>query len=126
MFGRGVSVSSPDPDANDVAEGVLRTQQKTLPAKPALTDLERRKYYDGNIFSLCVLSPDKDNTGQVDVRTIDSTEIMDIVTDPEDADMPWFYKRVWIERAFNPETATVGPASTDTKTAWYPALGLHS
>ena len=120
VFGRGVSVSSPDPDANDVLKAFFVRNKKTL-GQTALTDLERRKYYDGNIFF--AFFPDKDNTGQVDLRTIDSTEIMDIVTDPEDADTPWFYKRVWIERAFNPESATVGPANTEAQTAWYPALG---
>ncbi len=121
VFGRGVSVSSPDEDANQVLKDFFERNQKTL-GQIALTDLERRKYYDGNIFF--VFFADKTSKGTVDVRTIDSTEIMDIVTDPEDADTPWYYKRVWTERGFDPASATV--VRNNTKTAWYPALGFDA
>ncbi len=66
--------------------------------------------------------PDKVNTGKTSIRTIDATEIQDIVCDPEDADKPRFYKRVWTQRTFDERNGTT---ATDTKTLWYPALGYE-
>lgn len=116
-FGRGVEVSSPDQAANEVLTDFFERNKKTL-GQIALTDLERRKYYDGNLF-FCFF-PDTEDKGLVSVRTIDATEIQDIVCDPDDSDMPWFYRRTWTARIFND---TNGQVSTKSEEAWYPALG---
>ena len=115
VFGRGVEISSPDPDANDAIKAFMERNQKTL-GQVALTDLERRKDYDGNLFF--AFFTDK-NTGDSDVRTMDATEIQEIVTDPNDADTELLFKRQWFEKTFVTQSglfATVG------KTAWYPSL----
>jgi hypothetical protein len=119
VFGRGVEVSSPDPDANDVIRDFMHRNRGVL-GQVALTDLERRKYYDGNLFF--ALFTDAGDSGEVIVRTIDATEIMDIVTDPGDTDTPWFYRRQWTERNFN---AMNGQTTTAQKEEWYPALGYE-
>ena len=49
VFGRGVEVSSPDETANEVLKEFFDRNSKVL-GQVALTDLERRKYYDGNLF----------------------------------------------------------------------------
>ena len=49
VFGRGVEISSPDSDVNDAIKAFMDRNQKTL-GQCALTDLERRKDYDGNLF----------------------------------------------------------------------------
>ena len=119
VFGRGVEVSSPDDDANDVLKEFFERNKRTL-GQIALTDLERRKYYDGNIFF--TFFSDTTDKGLVSVRTIDATEIMDIITDPDDTDTPWLYKRCWTRKAVNPATATV---EIKQMTEWYPALGYN-
>jgi hypothetical protein len=115
VFGRGVEISSPDPDANDAIKAFMTRNQKTL-GQVALTDLERRKDYDGNLFFAFFTDT---NTGDTDVRTIDATEMQEIVTDPEDADNERLFKRQWFEKTF--VTAT-GMFQTVGKTAWYPSL----
>lgn len=115
VFGRGVEISSPDPDANDAIKAFLERNRKTL-GQAALTDLERRKDYDGNLFFAFFTDQD---TGDTDVRTIDATEMQEIVTDPEDADAEWFFKRQWFEKTFVTET---GLFQTVGNCAWYPAL----
>lgn len=119
VFGRGVEVGSPDETANQVLGDFLEANKSVL-GQIALTDLERRKYYDGNLF-FCFF-PDKTATGSVQVRTIDATEIQDIVTDPDDTDKPWFYRRTWTERVFD---SVNGRTSTSTRELWYPALGYE-
>lgn len=117
VFGRGVEVSSPDPDANATLKEFFERNKSVL-GQVALTDLERRKFYDGNLFF--AFFADRLDSGQTTVRTIDATEVMDIVTDPNDTDRPWFYRRSWTERLFD---ISNGQVATTTKEAWYPALG---
>jgi hypothetical protein len=117
VFGRGVEVSSPDADANDVLKDFFERNRKTL-GQIALTELERSKYTDGNIFF--AFFPDLEDKGQLEIRTIDPTEIMDIVRNPEDADTPWYYRRSWTQQNFDVTTGAINTAQMD---AWYPALG---
>ncbi len=119
VFGRGVEVSSPDPKANDVLKDFFERNKKTF-GITALIEAEKRKAYDGNLF--WVFFADKVNSGLVDVRTIDATEIQDVVCDPEDSDSPQFYQRVWTQRTFDPKT---GSSASETRTAWYPALNYE-
>ena len=117
VFGRGFELSSSDEDANDVLKGFLERNKKTL-GQISLVELEKRKYYDGNLFF--AFFSDTLQAGTVDVRTIDATEIFDIVCDPDDSDTPWYYRRGWNARIFDPAT---GSTTHEHKDAWYPALG---
>ena len=119
VFGRGVEVGSPDETANQVLQDFFEANKKVL-GQIALTDLERRKYYDGNLFF--VFFPDTAATGTVQLRTIDAVEIQDIVTNPDDTDEPWFYRRAWTERVFDEST---GRTQTQTRELWYPAVGYE-
>jgi len=118
VFGRGVEVSSPDKDANDEIKRFFDRNQKVL-GQVALTDMERRKDYDGNLFFVFFANGD---TGETDVRTIDATEVQEIVTDPEDCDVEWYFHRMWVQRTFNPET---GQFQQITGDCWYPAVGYE-
>ena len=118
VFGRGVEVTSDDEDANATLADFFQANQKTL-GQIALVQLERQKYYDGNLFF--AFFSDTQETGTVQVRNFDATEIMDIVNDPDDADSPQYYKRSWIQRNFDTTNAQL---STVHKDAYYPALGF--
>lgn len=117
VFARGVEVSSSEPDANEILKDFFERNRQTI-GQNALVDLERRKDYDGNIFH--VLFADAVDSGLVAHRTIDATEIDQIVCDPEDSERPWFYKRVWSARTFDVKTGATGSV---TRQLWYPALG---
>ena len=84
----------------------------------ALTNLERRKWYDGNLF-WCFFQ-DKLASGKTAVRLIDATEIQEIVCNPDDADEPWYYRREWTAKVFD---AVHERVSVESHTAWYPARG---
>lgn len=118
VFGRGVEISSPDKDANEEIKRFMDRNRKTL-GQAALTDLERRKDYDGNLF-FCFFTDD--NSGESDVRTIDATEIQEIVTDPNDCETERYFKRQWFERTFDEKT---GAFSQVGKVAWYPAIDFE-
>ena len=115
VFARGVDISADDPDANEILVEFMARNKKVLGQK-ALVHLERTKDLDGNLFF--AFFADAADTGQVDVRTIDATEVMDIVTDPDDVDTECLFRRVWVQRIF-----VDGATSTKQREAWYPALG---
>ncbi len=119
VFGQGVEISSPDPDANEVLKE-WREINKAVFGQIALTAQERSKSTDGNLFWASFA--DKENTGQVRHRIIDATEIQDIVTNPEDSTEEWYFRRVWAQRQFDESS---GITRTSTVERWYPALNYE-
>jgi hypothetical protein len=117
VFGRGVEVSSEDDDANDVIADFAQRNKKIL-GQAALSDLHKQLMYDGQVF-YCFFADDI-HSGEVDVRTIDATEIQEIITDPDDTDCHQYYRRKWTSRKF---VASSGMVSTvNDQDAYYPAL----
>lgn len=117
VFGRGVEVSSPDQDANEVLQEFFERNNAVL-GQVALSELQKRTNYDGNLF-FCFFA-DTDDTGNVSVRLIDATEMQDIVTDPDDVTQEQYFRRSWSQRVFD---ATSGVTRVGTIERWYPALG---
>jgi len=116
VFGRGVEVSCADDDANEVLKEAFEANSKVL-GQHGLVQLERQKFYDGNLFF--AFFTDTNNTGKVQVRNMEATEIIDILTNPDDADEPWYYRRQWVERNFDVAT---GAITTEQQDAWYPDI----
>lgn len=119
VFGRGVQISSPDPDVDKLLKE-WRARNKAVLGHTALTELERSKYYDGNIFFICYT--DEQDSGNVTIRTIDALEITDALTNPNDTSQAWYYKREWIEQSITEQSAR---GTNVKKSAWYPALNFE-
>lgn len=117
VFARGVEVTTNDDASNDTLKEFFE-RNKIVMGQNALVAQERSKDTDGNLF--WVFFADKANKGLTSIRTIDATEIADIVCDPDDTDTPWFYRRTWDQRTFD---TTEALTAVKTQTAWYPALG---
>jgi hypothetical protein len=117
VFARGVEVSSTDETANKVLDDFME-RNKSVVGINALIRQERAKDTDGNLF--LALFSDPFSRGTVAARWIDATEIQEIVTDPDDSETTWYFRRVWTQRQFN--TAT-GASELTATSAWYPALG---
>ena len=114
-FARGFDVTTDDPAANDLIKDFIRRNQKAL-GHVALTAQQRSKLTDGNLFWAFFTDP---GNGECDLRIIDATEIQDIWTDPEDADVPQYYLRQWTQRTHD---AASGTQATVSQQAWYPAV----
>lgn len=117
VFGRGVEITTDDDEANDIIKDFLE-RNKVAFGQDALIKSERRKYYDGNLF-WCFFA-DTQNTGKVNARLIDATEIQEIVNNPDDDSEPWFYRRVWVSKEFDPLNGQINNVGHEE---WYPALG---
>jgi hypothetical protein len=117
VFGRGFDVKSDDDAANDIIDDFFDLNAREL-GHVGAAEKERTKSTDGNLFFICFPQP----TGQVVVRTVDAIEMMDVVTDPGDVAVPWYYKREWVARIFDPNSPL--PVTSKQMTAWYPALNF--
>ena len=118
VFGRGVEVMSEDDDANDVLQEFFERNKSTL-GQVALANDQRRLQYDGQVFY--AFFGDKVSTGKVTARTLDATEVFEIVTNPDDTDEPWFYHRKWMQKTFDESTGGY-TKTAEAKEAYYPAI----
>lgn len=120
VFGQGVEISARDEDVNQVLQDHLDDpgNQAALYGDQAREQLERAHGTDGNLFLACFTNP---LTGAVQVRSIPFGEITDVISNPEDADEPWFYKRDWTRRTITPQ----GRIETVHRTTYYPALRYY-
>lgn len=117
VFGRGVEVRSDDDATNEVIQDFLQDPSNDAElGHGGLVEKEQTLHTDGNLYLALFTEP---STGKCRVRTIDATEIWDIVTDPDDASTPWYYHRTWVQQQFDPQA---GRTQDVTQEAWYPAL----
>ena len=119
VFGRGFQITSDDEDANTFIEQFLKANAKQL-GTSALLQKERTLRTDGNLFWAFFTDQ---STGEMMVQTIDAAEIEDIVCDPDNADVEWFFKRRYMQTTFDPELGTMHPQQ---KVCWYVALGYET
>ena len=120
VFGRGLEISSNDEAAHETLTDFFDDPRNASQfSHTALVKAEKKTYTDGNVFWAFFADP-KD--GRLVARGLDTLEISDIITDPEDADTPWFYRRDWTEQRFDPATGRRDPVP---QTQWYFALGYE-
>lgn len=124
VWGQGVQISARDADKKSRGQDVNAVIQdflddpgnvRTFSGAQAHEQHEQALCTDGNLFAALFTNP---RTGKVQVRFIPWDEIADVITNPEDASEPWYYKRVWNEQA-DPTSVSV----SRQRVAYYPALG---
>lgn len=115
VWGQGVNIHAPDPDINAVLQAFLDDPKN----KAELTTHQARMMkevdleVEGNIFFVFFTNS---STGVTRLRTVPFDEITEIITNPEDAKEPWFYKRQWQSTSIN----ATGVAETKNRCDFYP------
>ncbi|MCL4528808.1 MAG: hypothetical protein M1282_05295, partial [Chloroflexi bacterium] len=116
VWGQGIStVKAKDPRLNMVLKSFWDDPDNVR----ELTGHSARMYkeidleVEGNLFFVFFINP---SSGQVKMRSIPTDEIAEIVSDPQDAKTPIYYKRMWNEQTLNDVT---GRTNTKHKTALY-------
>lgn len=119
VWGQGVSIVARDGDVNAVVQAFLSDpgNRRVLTSPQAQQTLERALGTDGNVFLSLFTAP---LAGKVQARSLPWDEITDVVTNPEDASEPWFYRRDWWEEHRDPAS---GSLIQRRRIAFYPALG---
>lgn len=95
IWGQGVQLrarsgTDAGQDVNAVIQAFWDANAKTLSGNEAHDQHERGAATDGNVYLTCFTSP---LTGAVQVRTALAEEVVDVITNPDDRDDPWFYVR---------------------------------
>lgn len=116
VWGQGWNVQAKAPAVDEVVQAFLDdpANQVELTSHQARTLKEQDLQVEGNLFF--TLFPDR-MAKTVRVRTMPVDEVADIITNPEDAKEPWFYRRVWTERRLNQAT---GDTDTTMREEFYP------
>lgn len=106
-FGENIVITPEDPKAQDetlngelIKEGVWTEFWEGDRNQPVLADdilhhLSDQVLIDGELFLVYYIST---VDGEVTIRTFDTKQISEIVTDPEDSAVPLFYKRLWQDK----------------------------
>lgn len=92
VWGTGLGITATDPAVNEVIQGFLDdpANRGTFTGHLARLSAESALSTDGNVFTACFTDP---ITGRVQARLLPSTEITNIITNPEDSSEPWYYQR---------------------------------
>lgn len=117
VFGQEVTIQAEDADVDEVVQAFLddAKNQVELTSHRALLDKEVELALLGNLFFVFFVRP---ADGRVRVRTLPADEIEEIVSNPEDAKEPWYYKRVWTERKLDLASGNLGEPVVHT--VYYP------
>lgn len=118
VFGRGVEIDTGNPDANQWLADLRQANRKQL-GHIGMVEHDHTLSHDGNFFFLCFRNT---STGEVSVRTFDSLQITEIITDPDDSDAPWAYKRQWTQITIGAD----GITRMVPRTSYYLDIGLAS
>lgn len=132
VWGQGVEVTARIDDEKDDTVVELVNQLLTdfaedndgsLTGSKASEELERALGTDGQVYLALFTSP---LTGRVQVRSTPTDEIVDIITNPEDRDEPWFYVREHVVTALEAGYAGGNTRTRSTrKRTVHPALGFR-
>jgi hypothetical protein len=116
VWGRGITIQGRDPQINQVVQDFLddKRNQAELTSHVARKLKEIDLQVLGNIFFVLFTNP---STGVVRVRTMQCDEIRQIVSNPDDAKEPWFYRREWQQIKYNESN---GAEEATGRTAYYP------
>lgn len=133
IWGQGVEVTARVPGADGKADPALQDQvnqvidafeklnESSFTGMGAREELERALGTDGEVFLALFTDP---ASGAVRVRSVPQLQINLIVTNPEDADEPWFYVREYTVAGLPKENQPLGSPPTTLKRVIYPALGF--
>lgn len=127
VFGSGVEITarangrrqrSGEQDVASVVTAFLDDpgNRRTFSGVDSQTRLERSLGTDGNVFLSLWTRP---TTGRVQIRVLPWDEIVDVISNPDDASEPWYYRRRWYETRFDP---AIGDVPAEEREAFYPAL----
>jgi hypothetical protein len=118
VFGRGIEIRAEDDTANQTIQDFLQANDAEM-GHNGLAAKEKCIQTDGALyFGLAT-----DLGGNVRVVMIDPLEIMDVITDADDAAKPLYFKRQWNRMVLDVQGGRMNP---ENQMCWYPSLELFN
>lgn len=129
VWGQGVQVEARansrghkgQQDVNAVIQEFLDdpANRRSFTGHQARLEMEQTLGTDGQVFVALYTKP---TTGRVQARTILVDQITEIISNPEDASDPWYYRRQWDEQVLDTSS---GYVTTRPRHALHPAVGYR-
>lgn len=122
------AVSAPSSDDGQDINAVVQAfmddpeNAETFTSVQAGARRERAFNTDGNTFLALPTDP---RSGRVRVRSIPMSQIVDIITDPEDAATPWLYQRTYTAKKVTQNALGTTSTVTETRTVFYPDVNFR-
>jgi hypothetical protein len=103
VFGQGMTIKADNEPVDLIIQRFIKDRKNytVLTSHQAWVQNERDLELSGNLFFALFTTP---ATGRVIVRTIPFYEVSEIITNPEDSNEPWYYKREFAEVLFNQDS----------------------
>lgn len=109
-------------EVNALVDVFESANASTLTGTLAREELERALGTDGEVYLALFTNED---TGRVAVRSTPAGEVIDIITNPEDRDDPWYYLREYTVTQVTRGEAGGATTATVTKKTYHPALSYR-
>lgn len=119
IWGQGVEITARDQKINDVVQRFLDDNLTTFSGAAAREEINNAVSTDGNVFLALFTQP---LAGRVRVRSVPWDEITHVVSNPDDKQEVWYYRRDWWYEKIDPKS---GGILTARKSCYYPALGYQ-
>lgn len=122
------AVSAPSSDDGQDLNTVVQAfwddpeNAETFTSVQACAERERAFNTDGNVFLALPTDP---RTGRVRVRIVPPSQIVEIITDPEDAATPWLYKRTYTAKKITQNALGSTSTVTQSRTVFYPDVNFR-
>lgn len=115
VFGQGFNVRAEEPAIDETLTAFYEDPKNAVElSQQEMAAKEMELQVTGNVF-FCLFT--NRVSGRVRVRTVPFEEIEEVISDPDDAKTPWFYKRLWTESRIDTQS---GAVSVESMTAYYP------
>lgn len=108
-------------EVNQVIDAFIKANLKSFTGMGACEEKERALGTDGEVFYALFTDI---RAGMVKTRSVPQLQIRMIISNPDDADEPWFYLREWTEERLPREGQTIEARETEVHRLLYPALGF--
>jgi hypothetical protein len=129
VWGQGVQIAARatgrghagEQDVNAVIQQFLDdpANRRSFTGHQARLELEQTLGTDGNVYVALYTKP---TTGRVQARTILFDQITEVISNPEDASEPWYYRRQWNEEVLD---VSSGYVTSRPRHALHPAVGYR-
>jgi len=121
VWSQGINVRAKNTEINQVLQTFWDDEKNRseLTSHQARMLKEIDLQVEGQLYFVFFTRP---TDGRVRVRTLPADEIVDVISNLQDAKSTWYYRREWTERKFNLKTGT---KETATRKAYYPDWRYH-
>lgn len=121
VFAQGFNVKANDESFDTVIKDFMQDaqNQRAMFSADVIAQRDRELSLDGSLFIAFFANR---STGRVKLSTVPVPQVTRVISNPENAEQPWFYLREWTAEGFDMGT---GLTPAEGMQAYYPDIGFN-